>query len=105
MFNFKFTVDEVFPIKRKKMFTNVDVLSYIGGILGLISGFSFLSVAEIVYVFMMKPLMRFKCMRSNRIEPVSLLSERRLNFFKNYLNESSVHSFNYIVNEKRWLEK
>jgi hypothetical protein len=101
-----FAVSEVFAVKRRKSFTSVDILSYIGGMLGLLSGFSFISIVELVYIFVLKPILSLKCMRSNRIGPETEDGERRKkNFIAEYLTESSVHSFHYFVNEKRCLEK
>jgi F0F1-type ATP synthase membrane subunit b/b' len=74
--------------------------------LGLLSGFSFISIVEIVYIFVLKPILSLKCMRSNQIAPETEDGERRKkNFIAEYLTESSVHSFHYFVNEKRWVEK
>jgi hypothetical protein len=101
-----FAVNEVFALKRKKNFTIVDILSYIGGMLGLLSGFSFISIVELVYVFVLKPMMSLKCLRSNKIGPITENQRgRKKNFVAEYLTESSIHSFYYFVNEKRFLEE
>jgi hypothetical protein len=101
-----FAVTEVFAMKRRKNFTTIDIFSYLGGMLGLLSGFSFISIVELVYVFVLNPMMSLKCLRSNKVAPETE-DQRGIkkNFIAEYLIESSVHSFYYFVNEKRLLEK
>jgi hypothetical protein len=101
-----FAVNEVFALKRKKNFSMIDILSYIGGMLGLLSGFSFISIVEVAYIFVLKPIMSLKCLRSNKVRPKTENQlERKKNFVAEYLTESSIHSFYYFVNEKRFLAK
>jgi hypothetical protein len=105
-FNFKFVVNEVFPTKQKKQFTNVDVLSYIGGMLGLLSGFSLLSLVELFYIFILKPVLRLAKLKRVHPEPVNTnFHQRKTNFLTKYLSKSSVHSFYYIANEIKMMEK
>jgi hypothetical protein len=101
-----FAVNEVFALKKKKNFTMIDILSYIGGMLGLLSGFSFISIVELVYVFVLKPIMSLKCLRSNKVGPkTDDQPERKKNFVAEYLTESSIHSFYYFVNGESFLAK
>jgi hypothetical protein len=101
-----FAVKEVFALKRKKNLAMIDVLSYIGGMLGLLSGFSFISIIELVYIFVLKPILSLKCLRSNKVGPkTEVQPKRKKNFIAEYLANSSIHSFYYFVNEKRFLEK
>lgn len=97
-----FVVDEIFPTKQKKKYTNVDVLSYIGGMLGLLSGFSLLSLVEIVYIFIIKPVA--KLFKRNKIHP-DHNDSRRKRFVETYLSKSSIHSFYYIANELKITDK
>jgi hypothetical protein len=107
-FSFNFDEPEVFTTKGKKKFTNVDVLSYVGGMLGLFSGFSLLSFIEIVYVFVVQPLFNAKCLRSNKVHGVNVVTEKRprkCDFILNYMENSSIHSFFYIVHERKFASK
>jgi acid-sensing ion channel, other len=47
--NFRFNTDDIVVYNRYQQFTASDVVSYIGGLLGLFAGISFLSVFEFFY--------------------------------------------------------
>lgn len=92
----------------------MDILAYFGGILGLLTGFSFISAVEILYIFVLKPIYSYIrnmqrlsiChKRSSKVSPFDAVEEQDPSFFKNYLQESSIHSLNYIANEQSILER
>jgi amiloride-sensitive sodium channel len=47
--NFRFNTDDIVVYNRYQQFTASDVVSYIGGLLGLFAGISFLSIFEFLY--------------------------------------------------------
>jgi acid-sensing ion channel, other len=47
--NFRLNTDDLVVYKRYQQFTKYDVVSYIGGLLGLFAGISFLSIFEFFY--------------------------------------------------------
>lgn len=53
---FKFKDSYYTPLKRHQLFTVVDFVSQCGGILGLFSGISFLSVIELFYLIVIRKL-------------------------------------------------
>jgi hypothetical protein len=70
--------------------------------LGLFTGFSFLSAVEIFYIFIFKNIWQ----KSSTVEPaIENSSPKYLNTLKVYLNESSIHSFNYIGTERSRIDK
>lgn len=113
-FHVDFKVDRVFPQMKSKKYSTIDVLAYFGGTLGLLTGFSFISAVEILYIFVLKPLhtstknsKHFRmCHRvSSKVSPLPASEERETTFFKKYLQESSIHSLNYIANEQSLVER
>lgn len=105
-FSFNFVKSEVNPIRKKKQFTNVEYLSYIGGLLGLFFGFSFVSFVELFYVFLFRTCLNFKSMRSKIFDSSSTdFQEKKTNFIAKFFKTSSIHCFNYIAIEKRKVGK
>lgn len=50
----RFSSSEFLPKRRKESYSNLDLLSAVGGTLGLFIGASFMSVIELVYYFSVK---------------------------------------------------
>lgn len=76
-------------------------MAYIGGLLGLFAGISALSTVEILYFFFVNRI------STNKVHPNESQSKRNacFRYLTKYLKESSVHSFNFMANEKRIFEK
>ena len=91
-FQILFDKDFFFPVKRKKQFSNSDILGYVGGFLGLFAGISILSVIEIVYHLLV-----------DKINEVQVGHENVLNgHVVKFLQESSIHSFVYVHTGKKF---
>jgi acid-sensing ion channel, other len=101
-FHIDFAVDQTFPLIKAKKYSIADILSNVGGMIGLLTGFSFLSFAEILYVFVFKSLFKEK---SSKVEPFETKENLPKKVFKTFMQNSSIHSFYYIGNEKRKIEK
>lgn len=101
----EFGVDSVYAIVKRKSFTAVDFLSFIGGLLGLFAGFSVISGFEIIYHFMIYPVIKMRTRNDSRIYPLSreitIITKKIqfLNYCSNLFKESSIHSFNHIGNQ------
>jgi len=95
-FNLLFKDRHFFPIYHKAQFNMVDVIALVGGFFGLFLGFSILSFVEIIYYFMMRPIINKKGSKKR----TAFAEESKHKAFKNFtielLNESSIHGFNYI---------
>jgi hypothetical protein len=115
-FTIKFKEQQISVLKKRVQMNSVELLSFVGGLLGLFAGFSFISLVEFVYIFFLKflcfeKLPRFnpKCCK-NTVQPVGI-SDRfsRAKVFRSYImfymKESSVHSFNFISSNIRMIEK
>lgn len=94
----------------KKQYNFVDMLSFIGGLLGLLAGFSFLTFVEVIYWFSFR--MFGSCFRKRffKVSPIRIEvdEEKKQSKFwttlnnigsyaKRYLESSTIHSFNYIA--------
>ena len=89
----KFKADSFYPQIRKKYFTMIDWFSFVGGILGLFFGFSFLSAFEVVF-HVSRGLFGGK---RNKVEKHQRSFWIYLN---NLLKDSSVHGFKYIFGDE-----
>jgi hypothetical protein len=108
-FNIHFKAAEFYPLIRRVHLTEIDIFSYIGGLLGLFFGISVLSIAELVYYLLLT------CRRS-KVAPLPIVevtdTEAR-NIWKSikryclhYLENSSIHSFLFIGdNHKKTIER
>jgi hypothetical protein len=102
-------------LKKRVQMNGVELLSFVGGLLGLFAGFSFISLVEFVYIFFLKffcfeklPRFNSKCSK-NKVQPFDDTdSPGRLKAFRSYImlymKESSVHSFNFISSNIRMIE-
>lgn len=114
----KFQDNEFFSVIRKKQFSNIDFISYCGGILGLFAGISLLSIIELFYFFTIRVAGdKWKAWRSCKVVPFENIdsSQRNQNQAENkiaktmktyilkYFKESSIHGCNHSVDSTRSL--
>jgi hypothetical protein len=77
-------------------------MSFVGGLLGLFAGFSFLSAAEIIYHFVIQPVMKIVQKNSSTVHPIetndqSAVGSSSLNsFITDMLQSSSIHGLRNI---------
>jgi len=108
-----FKDDSFYPQIRKKYFTMIDWFSFVGGILGLFFGFSFLSAFEIIFHAWMLIVKIGGCKRFwnkdrfFRIKQFKISkSIKYFKYFENFMKNSTVHSFRYIFgNDLKILER
>ena len=87
---------------RKKQFTAVNFLSFVGGILGLFAGFSALSFVELIYWFVIRVFVGKFTKINSKVHPTDDTPAKRSKFvelkefLQSYLNESSIHGFGFI---------
>lgn len=114
VFNVRFKSDDLFPIVRRKHFNVTEIFAYVGGLLGLFLGISVISFVEL-FVALLHPLFKkFATLFSFR-ENSLLLNCNHNRYFKGisfvksyfafYMNESSIHSFNFIANASNCFER
>jgi Amiloride-sensitive sodium channel len=101
----KFKVDSFLPLKRRVQFSRLEIVSFVGGLAGLFTGFSLLSLSEIFYFFLFQPLANK--FNRNRVRPFQSASRSawRESLLVSYLLASSIRSFNYIATEKSKIAK
>lgn len=116
-----FSEDEFYQFFYKKHYTNVDVMAFIGGLLGmsvwdllrlflvnndafsgLFAGLSALSVIELFYFFTIRPLID-RC--RSKVQPIHSQKNKEANFLTNFMKESTVHSFRNFISEDSKLKK
>ena len=105
-FEIQFGISEIFAVKRRKTVTNIDILSLIGGFLGLFAGFSFLSAGEIILHFVINPLDMLVKRKSTRVHAILYNTKPKWeskiwNYVVDFLKNSSIHSFSHIGNNKK----
>lgn len=89
------------------------MIAYVGGLLGLFAGFSLLSIIELLYFLIIRPLFDVIYSNSQKIDESLNQSEQSelqtnenlLNGVFKYLERSSIKSFNYIADEKSKIAK
>lgn len=114
-----FKDSEFFSLVRKKQFSNIDFLSYSGGILGLFAGISVLSIFELFYYFTIRVVgNKWKDWKSCKVIPIDNIESRQRvvqqaflkqnkikttlrSYTLNYFKESSIHGCNYSVDTSR----
>lgn len=93
--------DSVNHFIHKQQYNIIDLLSYAGGILGLLAGFSFLSFVELIYWFTIRVVIK-NFHRSTQVFPFDKIQETQKNFkplknmVLNFLKSSSIHGMVYI---------
>lgn len=75
---------------RKKQFTELDFLSFAGGLLGLFAGVSALSLVEVIYWFTIRVII-------DKFWKIKSTCESKLPFFASFLTDSSVHGLKFVV--------
>jgi uncharacterized membrane protein len=108
-FNIHFKTAEFYPLIRRVHLTEIDIFSYVGGLLGLFFGISVLSIAELVHYFIL-------ICRRLKIAPLPVIkvtdTEARSvwkstkHYCLHYLQNSSIHSFLFIGDsDKKTIER
>jgi len=101
-FEIKFKAKDFHPLVRKKNFSILDFISFAGGLLGLLAGFSALSAFEIFYFFFIKMWTE----GSNRVFTRNArFQENNFGYLDKFLKSTSVHTLNYISIERRKVQK
>lgn len=106
-FQLQYKNSEVNQLIRKKQFTAVDFLSFVGGILGLFAGFSALSFVELIYWFGIRVFVRKFTKIDSKVHPIENVQAGKSKFveikefLKFYLSESSIHGFGFIFESSR----
>jgi len=96
-----FKDDSFYPKIRRKYFTTIDWFSFVGGILGLFFGFSFLSGFEIMYHI-------WKGIFSTNIDQNLIVNRARNSkvkkrlqkiwkYVKIFMDNSSIHGLSYVT--------
>lgn len=107
-FNVNFKENDFLCVIRRKQFSGVEVLSFVGGLLGLFAGFSALSFVEVIYYFTIR--VGFIYHQRNKVHLIK--NEKFKNkdarivkdIWKEYLAESSIHGLN-ASGAKNWMLK
>lgn len=127
----RFKESEFHPLSRRKHFTEIDILSFVGGllgkffrysyvikliiisvILGLFLGFSFLSFIELIYHFTFR-ICFLRLRKNEETEKVSSTFNHMTphqvasvflklkSAFVNYMENSSIHGLAYLIDVKK----
>ncbi|KAG5673244.1 hypothetical protein PVAND_003307 [Polypedilum vanderplanki] len=103
--NFKYKNIQISEIKRKRQFNEVDFLSFIGGLLGVFAGFSFLSFIEIFYWLALKTFIHIR--KKKMIQPLTVSqvmsmknSKKFMTKCQEYFKNTSIHGLAYFANTK-----
>lgn len=108
-FNVNFKENDFFSVIRRKQFSGVEVVSFVGGLLGLFAGFSALSFVEFIYHFTIRIGYNIYSQR-NKVHPIKnpklKNKDRRIvkDIMEEYLAESSIHGLN-ANGAKNWMLK
>ncbi|CAG9811153.1 unnamed protein product [Chironomus riparius] len=87
------------PLIRKQQYTTLDLLSFVGGILGLFAGFSALSFIELIYWFTIRVFIVNFNVVDTKVYTLNQNDQKKSQFkefFKTFFSESSIHGLNYI---------
>ncbi|CRL07764.1 CLUMA_CG020718, isoform A [Clunio marinus] len=88
----RFKNEEFYPLVTSSFMSSIDIISYIGGYLGLFLGFSFLSLMEIIYhVFIKTTSESCRKSESEKSEKPNGNEEDSSNLFSAFIKESSIH--------------
>ena len=106
-FQVQYKTNSVNQFIRKKQFTIVDFLSFVGGLLGLFAGFSALSFVELIYWFTIRVFIENYKKTDTRVHPMdeperedSKLAKIKASV-QSYFSESSVHGMGHISEKSR----
>jgi len=109
-FRCQYKEDVFTKLIRKKQFTVVDFWAFIGGILGLFTGFSALSFVELIYWFTIRVSVVNWKKSNTKVHPINKTQVKDSNlskikkFSQSYLSESSIHGLGY-VSEFSWINR
>lgn len=98
----KMLADSVHATRRRLSTTFVDFMSFVGGLLGLFLGFSFLSAAEVLYYFIIQPLIKMMQTNSSTVHPTETNEQSTVDssyckkFITDMLQSSSIHSLGSV---------
>ncbi|CAO1411521.1 unnamed protein product [Diamesa tonsa] len=107
-FNVIFKENDFLSVIRRKQFSGVEVLSFVGGLLGLFAGFSALSFVEVIYYFTIR--VGFIYNQRNKVHLIKngkfKNKDARIvkDIWKEYLAASSIHGLN-ASGAKNWMLK
>ncbi|CRL07760.1 CLUMA_CG020714, isoform A [Clunio marinus] len=93
----RFKNEEFYPLVTSSFMSSIDIISYIGGYLGLFLGFSFLSLMEIIYYVFIKTTSDKSCRKSGKPNGNE---EDSSNLFSAFIKESSIHGLVYMNDRK-----
>lgn len=105
----KLAVQSINSTRRRKHHTIRDLCSYIGGLLGLFAGFSFLSGFEVIYYFLVGPMIDMISGNESRTNVETKIEQlpqkisknsKFIEIVKKLFRNSSIHSFNHIGRER-----
>jgi Amiloride-sensitive sodium channel len=104
----RFKESEFYPLFRRRHFTEIDIFSFVGGLLGLFLGFSVLSMVEILYFCVIKVCFK-KTSQAYESSNMSWTThgagfnclQFRCRFIVDYMRESSVHGLAYIADKSK----
>ena len=108
----KFREKEFFSLIRRKQLSSVEILSFVGGLLGLFAGFSVLSLMEAFYYFVIRVGYNIYSQK-NKVHPI-IISKNKVKEFKivenvklfvnEYLAASTIHGLK-ADGCKNWFSK
>ena len=105
-------VDSVYATRRRLSTTFFDFMSFVGGLLGLFAGFSFLSAAEVLYYFIIQPLIKMMQRNSSAVYPIETNERSAVDssyckkFVTDLLQSSSIHGLGSVGSrDKRIFER
>ncbi|XP_070498708.1 uncharacterized protein [Chironomus tepperi] len=106
LIKFQFAVDSVYAMSKRKSYSFIDYFSFIGGLLGLFTGFSVICGVEVIYYLVLRPIMDLRRPVDTRVYPFEGHSDDQqfqtqnfknfMKFLRNMFENSSIHSFNLI---------
>jgi hypothetical protein len=114
----KFKVRYTNILKKRQQYTVFELLSLIGGFLGLFAGLSVLSTVELLYFFAIHPIAVYRHGRSASVYPFDDTStqvggrfsittnilnilKKIWKFLKEYSENTTIHGFSHIVDSKK----
>lgn len=91
-FDIKFDKNFFFALRRRKHFSNADILGLVGGFLGLFAGVSALSIFEIIF-HLLKKHHKEENFKSSEVK----------NILREFYSESSIHGLGYVISNRKFI--
>lgn len=91
-FEIQFDKNLFFAVRRRKHFSNADILGLVGGFLGLFAGVSILSIIEIIFHMLKEG-------ENEDMRELEDVNELKMEF----TSESSIHGLSYIGDSKKFI--